>query len=74
MAGLLQALPRNFAYGLQALIDQRGGAPAAPTNEDQSEADGPADETSGAASAADEPAADPSGEPETTDAAATAEE
>jgi large subunit ribosomal protein L10 len=24
MAGLLQALPRNFAYGLQALIDQRG--------------------------------------------------
>ena len=28
-AGLLQALPRNFAYGLQALIDQKGGAPAA---------------------------------------------
>jgi large subunit ribosomal protein L10 len=28
-AGLLQALPRNFAYGLQALIDQRGGAAAA---------------------------------------------
>ncbi|MDQ3757544.1 MAG: 50S ribosomal protein L10 [Actinomycetota bacterium] len=27
-AGLLQALPRNFAYGLQALIDQQGGAPA----------------------------------------------
>src|SRR3954470_15234116 len=24
LAGLLQALPRNFAYGLQALIDQRG--------------------------------------------------
>jgi large subunit ribosomal protein L10 len=24
MAGLLEALPRNFAYGLQALIDQRG--------------------------------------------------
>jgi len=24
-AGLLQALPRNFAYGLQALIDQQGG-------------------------------------------------
>ena len=23
-AGLLQALPRNFAYGLQALIEQRG--------------------------------------------------
>src|SRR3954452_19274387 len=28
-AGLLQALPRDFAYGLQALIDQ-GGAPGAP--------------------------------------------
>ena len=25
LAGLLQALPRNFAYGLKALIDQRGG-------------------------------------------------
>ncbi|MHB1445671.1 MAG: 50S ribosomal protein L10 [Acidimicrobiales bacterium] len=27
MAGLLQALPRNLAYGLKALIDQSGGAP-----------------------------------------------
>jgi len=27
-AGLLEALPRNFAYGLKALIDQKGGAPA----------------------------------------------
>jgi large subunit ribosomal protein L10 len=26
-AGLLQALPRNLAYGLQALIDKQGGAP-----------------------------------------------
>ena len=26
-AGLLQALPRNFAYGLQALIDKQGGVP-----------------------------------------------
>lgn len=31
-AGLLQALPRNLAYGLQALIDQ-GGAPGAPTSD-----------------------------------------
>ena len=31
-AGLLQALPRNFAYGLQALIDQgRGQRDDAPT-------------------------------------------
>jgi large subunit ribosomal protein L10 len=28
-AGLLQALPRNFAYGLKALIDQNGGVPEA---------------------------------------------
>ena len=31
-AGLLQALPRNFAYGLKALIEQ-GGAPRAPADE-----------------------------------------
>lgn len=29
MAGLLQALPRNFAYGLRALIDQGGAQDAA---------------------------------------------
>jgi len=28
LAGLLQALPRNFAYGLKALIDEKGGAPS----------------------------------------------
>jgi large subunit ribosomal protein L10 len=32
-AGLLAALPRNFAYGLKALIDQ-GGAPGAPVAEE----------------------------------------
>lgn len=34
-AGLLAALPRNFAYGLKALIDDRGGVPedAAPAAE-----------------------------------------
>ncbi len=57
-AGLLQALPRNLAYGLQALIDQGGasGAPAAPAAEapattdaeapaeaDQTPAEAPAD-------------------------------
>jgi large subunit ribosomal protein L10 len=30
-AGLLQAVPRDFAYGLKALIDQ-GGAPGAPAS------------------------------------------
>ena len=29
-AGLLEALPRNFAYGLKALIDQQGGVPETP--------------------------------------------
>jgi large subunit ribosomal protein L10 len=32
-AGLLEALPRNFAYGLQALIDQQGGVPETPADE-----------------------------------------
>jgi large subunit ribosomal protein L10 len=37
-AGLLEALPRNFAYGLQALIDQVGasGAPATPADTNDS--------------------------------------
>jgi large subunit ribosomal protein L10 len=41
-AGLLQALPRNMAYGLKALIDQRGGpepvAEEAPAAEPEAEA------------------------------------
>ncbi|MGD9798402.1 MAG: 50S ribosomal protein L10 [Acidimicrobiia bacterium] len=46
-AGLLQALPRNFAYGLQALIDQQGGVPeaaAADATGAPAAADAPADE------------------------------
>jgi hypothetical protein len=49
-AGLLQALPRNFAYGLSALIEKGGGAPAAPadaapadTDTDTDTTDAPAD-------------------------------
>jgi large subunit ribosomal protein L10 len=40
-AGLLQAVPRDFAYGVRALIDQGGapGAPAAPAAEAASPAD-----------------------------------
>ena len=30
LAGLLQAIPRDFAYGLQALIEKGGGSDAAP--------------------------------------------
>jgi len=37
-AGLLQALPRNFAYGLAALIDQQGGVPEAPEADAEAEA------------------------------------
>src|SRR6185436_592874 len=52
MAGLLQALPRNFAYGLKALIDQRGAgvapspAPdtAAPETADAAPAEAPGEE------------------------------
>jgi large subunit ribosomal protein L10 len=71
-AGLLEALPRNFAYGLKALIDQ-GGAPGAP-------ADAPApaaEETSPAAESADEtPAAEETSpaEENTDTETATAEE
>jgi large subunit ribosomal protein L10 len=61
-AGLLQALPRNFAYGLKALLDERGGVPepaaeeaeAAITTETEPEA--PAAEE--AAASEPEPAAD----------------
>jgi large subunit ribosomal protein L10 len=44
-AGLLQALPRNFAYGLSALIEKGGAgdAPAAPPA-DAPQTDAPADE------------------------------
>jgi len=38
MAGLLKALPQNLAYGLSALLDQRGGAPLSPDAEAGDEA------------------------------------
>ena len=64
-AGLLEALPRNFAYGLKALIDQQGGAPEAPADEPEAAADdAPAEETTTEAdpAAASEPqASDASG-------------
>ena len=44
-AGLLQALPRNFAYGLKALIDQ-GGAPGAPAPAEEAPAAAEAPEAS----------------------------
>ena len=77
MAGLLQALPRNFAYGLKALIDQ-GGAPGAPQAEapaaDAPAAEpAPADETPAAeAPSAEAPAAEPAPADETAIEAAEA--
>ena len=52
LAGLLQALPRNLAYGLSALIESKGGAPE-PTAEAPAEA---APEPAAPAEAAPEPA------------------
>ena len=54
-AGLLQALPRNLAYGLKALIDQKGGVPAEAAPADTEATDAPTD----AAAAPAAPTADP---------------
>ena len=61
LAGLLEALPRSFAYGLKALIDQGGGVPA--------EAEAPAAEPEAAATAEPE-AAETAETTDTTDAPA----
>ncbi len=69
LAGLLQALPRDFAYGLQALIDKGGAGEApAPTVDtesaessdtaESSETAEPAAETTETTASADEPAAE----------------
>ncbi|MBA3303303.1 MAG: 50S ribosomal protein L10 [Acidimicrobiia bacterium] len=42
-AGLLQALPRNFAYGLAALIDAKGGPEPAPADTPEAEPEPAAD-------------------------------
>ena len=53
-ASLLQALPQNFAYAIQALIDQKGGAP-----EEEAAAAPPEVEASAEAAGAPEAAAEP---------------
>jgi large subunit ribosomal protein L10 len=62
-AGLLQALPRNFAYGLKALIDMGGapGSPAAAAPEPEPAAAAPEPEP---AAAAPEPEPAAAAEPE----------
>ena len=84
LAGLLEALPRNFAYGLKALIDQQGGVPDTPADApadapDAAEAteapvaeDAPAADTE--TPAEDAPAEEPAAEATTDDTAPAAEE
>jgi large subunit ribosomal protein L10 len=81
-AGLLEALPRNFAYGLKALIDQQGGAPETPADEpaDAPEAaaapEAPVAEDAPAATdapAEEAPAEEPAAEATTDDTAAAEE-
>jgi large subunit ribosomal protein L10 len=76
LAGLLEALPRNFAYGLQALIDQQGGVPDAPTDEPAAapEAEAPTAEAETDAPAEEAPSEGPTAEADTTDDAPVAEE
>ena len=73
MAGLLQALPRNLAYGLKALLDQSGGpeAPAAEAEAPAAGAEAPAEvvEAEAAAPSADE-VRDAAATPETAEAQA----
>ncbi len=67
MAGLLAAVPRDFAYGLQALIDKQGGVPdvesSAPAEESTDEEPTPdtTDPDSSDAAPADAEAADTDG-------------
>ena len=74
-AGLLQALPRNLAYGLKALIDQAPAAeaPAEAPKAEEPAAEAPADDE---APVADEPATDASDDtpaPEASNASPAAE-
>jgi large subunit ribosomal protein L10 len=67
-AGLLQALPRNLAYGLQALIDKQGGVPevvedVAPEPEPEAAAPEAAAPEAAAPEAADEAPSPDGGDP-----------
>ncbi|MGH9108777.1 MAG: 50S ribosomal protein L10 [Acidimicrobiales bacterium] len=62
LAGLIEALPRNLAYGLRALLEQKGGAPVGQPTADEPTADEPtADEPTADEATADEPTADEAG-------------
>ncbi|HVN52311.1 MAG TPA: 50S ribosomal protein L10 [Acidimicrobiales bacterium] len=68
-AGLLQAVPRSFAYGLSALIEQKGGAPEQPAPAPAAEP-----ETSAAAEPVAEPAPTDTAEAAPSEDAATADD
>ncbi len=57
-AGLFQAFTRNFAYGVKALIDQRGGAPEEAEPEPEPEAEAPAAEAEATEAEAQAPTAE----------------
>ena len=67
LAGLLQALPRNLAYGLSALVDERGGVPAEAPSVETPAVETPAAEAPAAeapsAETAEAPAVETSGAP-----------
>src|SRR4051794_18369087 len=75
-AGLLQALPRNMAYGLQALIDERGGMPMEPaaepagTDELDAATEAAAEEAAAEQPAAEQPAAEAAADEAAPEAAA----
>lgn len=73
-AGLLEALPRNFAYGLLALIDQQGGVPDTPADEPAAEPEAPAAEAAPADDSTDAPTEDAPATDEAAAEAAPAEE
>jgi large subunit ribosomal protein L10 len=75
-AGLLEALPRSFAYGLKALIDERGGPEpvAEPTDAAAEPTDAAAEPTDPAAEPTDAAAEPTDAAAEPTDATATPEE
>lgn len=76
-AGLLEALPRNFAYGLKALIDQQGGVPEEPVaalaDEPEAAAEAPPAEAETDAPTDEAPAEEPAEVETTTDEPAVQE-
>jgi large subunit ribosomal protein L10 len=70
LAGLLQALPRNFAYGLRALIDKSGGLPESPAPDATAV---PAREDTAVPAREEEPAEEPAAEEAAAEEAAAEE-